>query len=120
MGLVEQIGDDFEHYSDEAIEILQKIEDEREATFETLDMAQETFDEAAITQMIELYSEEGIPYQTAVELEELTDDLRTAAGKPRIFENLPDYKRPSNRYETGEIRPEGYLQKIGSKLDDWL
>jgi len=120
MGLVEQIGDEAEHYSEEAIDLLEKLESEHEALDETLNFAQETFEEAAITQIIELYSEEGIPYETASELEELTDDLRTAAGKPKIFENLPDNKKPSKMYKLESIEPQTYLEQLGKKLDEWL
>jgi hypothetical protein len=105
MGLVEDLGADARSYSDEAINALEDLEDEIDFRDDIIDLAQDTFDEAATTQMVELYAEEDIPYQTQVELQELTDDMREAAGKPRLFENLPDSRTPSEMYRNEYTRP---------------
>lgn len=111
MGLVEDLGADARSYSDEAINALEDLEDEIDFRDDIIGLAQDTFDEAATTQMVELYAERGIPYDTASELEDLTDNLREAAGKPPIFEPLPDDRTPSEMYRADYTRPSFFSTK---------
>ncbi len=90
--------DEFDQTSSDIQPILERAEDELIDRDESLEKAQDSLEILSTKQLAQLYKEEDIPYDAAVEFEEMVDQMRVGAGLPRYFDNLPVNERPSEMY----------------------